>query len=155
MAHAHDGEETRTNAQKPHRMATVPPSHADYTYQAKFGIRAAAAVAPAHRGTIGRVAAGYREKILRELHGIEILAYVESVEGISLRRLTQKARSIRSSPNIVRCPDRVAAEKMFAHRAEMRNEGNTVGGVIGCVARKVPFRLGEPCSTASEADQRL
>ena len=136
-------------------MATkFRPSHADYTYQAKFGIRAwPGGGRTSARETIGRVAAGaIAKKILRERHGIEILAYVQTVKDIAATIDPEKVSFDQVESNIVRCPDAAAAEKMISLIEQMRNEGNTVGGVIECVARKVPAGWGEPVFDRLEAD---
>ena len=136
-------------------MATkFRPSHADYTYQAKFGIRAwPGGGRTSARETIGRVAAGaIAKKILRERHGIEILAYVQTVKDITATIDPEKVSFDQVESNIVRCPDAAAAAKMISLIEQMRNEGNTVGGVIECVARKVPAGWGEPVFDRLEAD---
>ncbi len=136
-------------------MATkFRPSHADYTYQAKFGIRAwPGGGRTSARETIGRVAAGaIAKKILREQHGIEILAYVQTVKDIAAKIDREHVTFDQVESNIVRCPDSAAAEKMISLIEQMRNEGNTVGGVIECVARKVPAGWGEPVFDRLEAD---
>ncbi len=136
-------------------MATkFRPSHADFTYQAKFGIRAwPGGGRTSARETIGRVAAGaIAKKILREQHGIEILAYVQTVKDITATIDPEKVSFAEVEANIVRCPDAAAAEKMISLIEQVRNDGNTVGGVIGCVARKVPAGWGEPVFDRLEAD---
>ncbi len=130
------------------------PSHADYTYQAKFGIRNwQGGGRTSARETIGRVAAGaVARKILREQFGVEILAYVKQVQRIQgevdLDTLTRK--EIES--NIVRCPDPAAAAKMIALIERTRRAGDTVGGIIECLARGVPVGWGEPVFDRLEAD---
>ncbi|MCX6892408.1 MAG: chorismate synthase, partial [Verrucomicrobia bacterium] len=112
-------------------MATkFRPSHADYTYQAKYGIRAwPGGGRSSARETIGRVAAGaIAKKILRERHGVEVLAYVSQVQrimaGIDPDRV--KAKDIES--NIVRCPDPAAAGRMIRLIEKVRKAGDSVGG---------------------------
>jgi chorismate synthase len=136
-------------------MATkFRPSHADYTYQAKFGIRAwPGGGRTSARETIGRVAAGaIAKKILHETFGVEILAWVQSVKHILATVDPETVNFADVESNIVRCPDAAAAEKMIALIEQMRAEGNTVGGVIECVARKVPAGWGEPVFDRLEAD---
>src|SRR5258708_9155173 len=97
-------------------MATkFRPSHADYTYQAKFGIRAwPGGGRTSARETIGRVAAGaIAKKILREEHGVEVLAYVKQVQRIVAEIDPDKASLKAVESNIVRCPDSAAAQKMI------------------------------------------
>jgi chorismate synthase len=136
-------------------MATkFRPSHADYTYQAKYGIRAwPGGGRTSARETIGRVAAGaIAKKILRESFGVEILAWVQSVKGITASIDAEKVSFEQVESNIVRCPDTATAEKMIALIEQARNDGNTVGGVIECAARKVPAGWGEPVFDRLEAD---
>ena len=129
------------------------PSHADYAYDQKYGIRAVAGGGRSSaRETIGRVAAGaIAKKILSEL-GIEVVGYVEKVHHIraEIDPLTVTLEQVES--NIVRCPDTVIAEEMIAHIEAIRKQGNSVGGVIGCVARGVPAGWGEPIFDKLEAD---
>jgi chorismate synthase len=136
-------------------MATkFRPSHADYTYQAKFGIRAwPGGGRTSARETIGRVAAGaIAKKILHERFGVDILAWVQSVKDITATVDRNSVTLEQVESNIVRCPDSGTAERMIALIEQMRNDGNTVGGVIECVARKVPAGWGEPVFDRLEAD---
>jgi chorismate synthase len=112
------------------------PSHADATYQAKYGIRNyQGGGRSSARETIGRVAAGaIAKKILKQMAGVEIVT-TEAVES-----------------NIVRCPDSEMAEKMIDLIDRLRREGNSIGGEIECVARNVPVGLGEPIFDKLEAD---
>jgi chorismate synthase len=130
------------------------PSHADFTYFAKFGIRAWQGGGRASaRETIGRVAAGaIAKKILREKFGVETLAYVKQVQKISAEINPDKVKFSEVESNIVRCPDKIAAEKMIRLIEKMRREGNTVGGVIEGIARGVPAGWGEPVFDKLEAD---
>src|SRR5436190_767160 len=109
-------------------MATkFRPSHADYTYQAKFGIRAwPGGGRTSARETIGRVAAGaIAKKILRERYGVEILAFVKQVQNITASVDPEKVKLADVESNIVRCPDKTAAEKMIKLIEKMRNAGDT------------------------------
>lgn len=136
-------------------MATkFRPSHADFTYQAKYGIRAwPGGGRTSARETIGRVAAGaIAKKILREQFGVEVLAYVQSVKDIAASIDRDQVTFAQVESNIVRCPDAAVAEKMIALIDQMRSEGNTVGGVIECAARNVPAGWGEPVFDRLEAD---
>jgi chorismate synthase len=130
------------------------PSHADYTYFAKFGIRAWQGGGRASaRETIGRVAAGaIAKKILRERFGVEILAYVKQAQKIIGNVNPDKVKLKDVESNIVRCPDKTAAEKMIQLIEKMRREGNTVGGIVEGVARGVPAGWGEPVFDKLEAD---
>jgi chorismate synthase len=123
------------------------PSHADYTYDAKYGVRAVAGGGRASaRETVGRVAAGtLAEDLLATLHGVEIVAWVAEVADVvapapELAMLTRAM--VDASP--VRCPDPASAEAMIAAIDAARRDGDTVGGVVRCVARGVPAGWGAP-----------
>ncbi len=136
-------------------MATkFRPSHADYTYVAKFGVRNwQGGGRTSARETIGRVAAGaIAKKILRERFGVEILAYVKQVQKLTaaVDQETVKSRDIEA--NIVRCPDAAAAERMVRLIEKMRRAGDSVGGIVEGVARGVPPGWGEPVFDRLEAD---
>jgi len=136
-------------------MATkFRPSHADYTYQAKFGIRNwQGGGRTSARETIGRVAAGaIAKKILRERNGVEVLAYVQQVQRIAARVDPETVKLKVVEANIVRCPDPVAAEKMIHLIERVRKAGDTVGGIVVGVARGAPVGWGEPVFDRLEAD---
>lgn len=129
------------------------PSHADFAYDQKYRIRAWSGGGRASaRETVGRVAAGALAKKLLSQSGVEILAWVEKVHRIStsIDPLTVTMGQIEA--NIVRCPDPAIAEQMIAHIEEVRKDGNSIGGVVGCVARGVPSGWGEPVFDKLEAD---
>jgi chorismate synthase len=130
------------------------PSHADYTYFAKFGIRNwQGGGRTSARETIGRVAAGaIAKKILRERHGVEILAYVKQVQRIVAGVNPDKVKFKDIESNIIRCPDKAVAEKMIRLVEKTRATGDTVGGIIEGVARGVPAGWGEPVFDRLEAD---
>jgi len=131
------------------------PSHADYTYDAKYGIRD-------HRGggrasareTIGRVAAAaVAKKVMERMApGLEIIAYVKSIRDLSAEIDPATVTACAVEANIVRCPDGAMAERMIALIKEVRSQGDSVGGTIECVARGVPAGLGEPVFDRLEAD---
>lgn len=129
------------------------PSHADFAYDQKYGIRAWSGGGRASaRETIARVAAGaIAQKILRSL-GVEIVAWVEKVQTIGSTVDSSVVRREDVEANIIRCPDAFAAEQMIAHVEAVRKAGNSVGGVISCVARGVPAGWGEPVFDKLEAD---
>lgn len=136
-------------------MATkFRPSHADYTYQAKFGIRSwPGGGRTSARETIGRVAAGaIAKKILRQKYGVEILAYVKQVQKISAEVDVEKVKAEDIEANIVRCPEAKAAHKMIRLIETVRKAGDTVGGIVEGVARGVPAGWGEPVFDRLEAD---
>ena len=136
-------------------MATkYRPSHADYTYQAKFGIRNwQGGGRTSARETIGRVAAGaIAKKILREQFGVEVLAYVTQVQNLAAVVDPEKVKGQQIEASILRCPEPAAAEKMIRLIERMRRSGNSVGGIVTGVARKVPSGWGEPVFDRLEAD---
>ena len=137
-------------------MATkYRPSHADYTYDAKFGVRALSGGGRASaRETIGRVAAAaVCQKVLDTLTpGVEVLAWVKSIQHLEAEvdSATIDAATIESNP--VRTGDPAMAEKMIEHIKSIRSDGNSVGGVIECVVRGCPVGLGEPIFDKLEAE---
>src|SRR5690349_17892481 len=108
------------------------PSHADYTYFAKFGIRAwPGGGRTSARETIGRVAAvAIAKKILRERHGVEVLAYVKQVQRIIADVNPEKVRFKDIESNIVRCPNQATAKKMIRLIEKIRRAGDSVGGIV-------------------------
>ncbi len=130
------------------------PSHADYTYQAKYGIRAWQGGGRASaRETIGRVAAGaIARKLLAEALGVEIVAYVTHVGALEAQIDQAAVTREAVEANIVRCPDPAAAERMIAAIDAARKDGDSLGGVVEAVARRVPPGLGEPIFDKLEAD---
>jgi chorismate synthase len=136
-------------------MATkFRPSHADYTYFAKYGIRNwQGGGRTSARETIGRVAAGaIAKKILRESYGVEVLAYVKQVHKLVARVDPEKVKLKDVEASIVRCPDPEAAAKMVRLVERVRRQGDTVGGIVEGVARGVPPGWGEPVFDRLEAD---
>jgi chorismate synthase len=139
-----------------HNKDTFRPSHADYTYQAKYGIRD-------HRGggrssareTAARVAAGAIAKLYLQQKGIEVLAHVSSVGNLNAPEITINSAkefiSLRES-NIVRCADTTAAVEMIELIDGIRKEGDTVGGKITCYIKNCPVGLGEPVFDKLHAD---
>jgi chorismate synthase len=130
------------------------PSHADFTYEAKYGIRAASGGGRSSaRETVGRVAAGaVAEKFLRERHGVEIVAWVSAVGQIDapeVDALHIDRAGVDASD--VRCPHAEAAARMAAEITRVREASDSVGGVITCVCRNVPAGLGEPVFGKAEA----
>ena len=131
------------------------PSHADYTYETKFGIRNWQGGGRASaRETIGRVAAAaIAKKVLKEIAAdLEIVAYVKSIHALTAEVEPATVRFDEVEANIVRCPDAAMAEKMIDFIKEVRSEGDSVGGVIECVIRGVPPGWGEPVFDKLEAE---
>lgn len=121
------------------------PSHADYTYQTKYGIRDyRGGGRSSARETIARVAAGAIAKTILKKYGIEIKAYTSKVHQIELTKNYLELDLNTIDNNIVRCPDAETAEKMIQLIDKARLNGDSVGGVISCIAQNVPAGLGEP-----------
>jgi chorismate synthase len=139
-----------------HNVDVFRPSHADYTYQVKYGIRD-------HRGggrssareTAARVAAGAVAKLLLKTRGIEIVAHVSSVGKIDAPNVSinSVAEFIEErEKNIVRCADPATAEEMIAYIDGIRKQGDTVGGKVSCHILNCPVGLGEPVFDKLHAD---
>jgi chorismate synthase len=130
------------------------PSHADATYDAKYGIRNwQGGGRSSARETIGRVAAGaIAKKILAQVAGVEIVAYVKRIKDLEavIEENTVTLEQVES--NIVRCPNPESAEKMLDLIERARKDQDSLGGVVECVARNVPKGLGEPVFDKLEAD---
>ena len=130
------------------------PSHADYTYDAKYGFRDwRGGGRTSARETAGRVAAGaIARKLLRERWGVEIVAWVAKVGRVALdcdpEGVTRDA--VERTP--IRCPDPTGAERMIAIVEAARKAGDSVGGVVGCAVRGCPPGWGEPVFDRLEAD---
>jgi len=131
-----------------HNVDVFRPSHADYTYMAKYGIRD-------HRGggrssareTAARVAAGAIAKLLLKTQGIEIVAHVSSVGRINAPNIEiNNAQEFidEREKNIVRCADPATAEEMIAYIDAVRKQGDTVGGKVSCYIKNCPVGLGDP-----------
>lgn len=159
-----DNEDARAGAYEKFKEL-YRPSHADFTYDVKYGFRSwQGGGRTSARETIGRVAAGaIAEKVLRLALGVEIVACVRRVERIDgdfdlleprAKQLVDPLRLTRAQVDAtpVRCPDLASAERMIARIDSARREGDSLGGVIECVARNVPPGLGEPVFDRLEAD---
>ena len=133
---------------------TYRPSHADYTYEAKYGIRNWQGGGRASaRETVGRVAAGaIARKLLTVAANVEVLAYVRRVQTIEAAIDPTQVSLATVESTIVRCPDATVAEAMIARIDEARRAGDSLGGVVECVCRNVPPGLGEPVFDKLEAD---
>jgi chorismate synthase len=130
------------------------PSHADFTYQTKFGIRNhEGGGRSSARETIGRVAAGaIAKKILKLAGDIEVRAYITRVHDIQMPASSAfpTLEEVEASP--VRCPHPETAEKMIERIKAVRNDGDSVGGIIECRVRNLPVGLGVPVFDRLEAD---
>jgi len=135
-------------------MNKIPrPSHADYTYQMKYGIRASSGGGRSSaRETIGRVAAGaIAEKVLKLKFGIEIVAWVSSVGTIDGDVDAVNLTRDIVDGNMVRCPDRAATQKMEEAIVAAKDAGDSLGGIVSCICRNVPAGWGEPVFDKLEA----
>ena len=134
---------------------TPRPGHADFTYEAKYGIRD-------HRGggrasareTVGRVAAGAIAKKFLSKEGIEILGYVAELGGIKaeIRSMDLSELRAKAESNPIRCPDRDAAGRMLQLLDQVRRDGDSLGGMVEILANGVPPGLGEPVFDKLDAD---
>ena len=122
---------------------TFRPSHADYTYTKKYGIRDyRGGGRSSARETANWIVAGAIAKQL--LKSITINAFTSSVGSINLNKNYQELDFSKTESNIVRCPDKASAEAMIAHIQDIKKQGDTIGGTITCVAQNVPLGFGEP-----------
>ena len=119
------------------------PSHADYTYDKKYGVRDyRGGGRSSARETASRVVAGAIAKQM--LGGIKIHAFTSSVGDIFIDKPYQDLDFSKIESNIIRCPDEATAEKMIAKVQDVKKQGDTIGGTITCVLQNVPVGLGEP-----------
>ncbi|MFH1188330.1 MAG: chorismate synthase [bacterium] len=137
-----------------HLKGVFRPSHADYTYIKKYGIRDwKGGGRSSARETLARVAAGaIAKKYLKEVCGIECLSYVSQIGSVCLPCIDKKVTWKDVEKNIVRCPHDETAEKMIALIKRIQEEGDSVGGVVSGVIRNVPVGLGEPVFDKFSAD---
>lgn len=127
-----------------HIAQAYRPSHADFTYDQKFGIRDYRGGGKSSaRETVNWVVAGSLAKQLLP-ENVEINAYVSSVGEIFCEKPYQDLDFSKTDSNDVRCPDAETAEKMIARIKEIKKEGNTIGGTITCVIKNLPVGIGEP-----------
>lgn len=136
-----------------HLRGLYRPSHADYSYQAKYGIRD-------HRGggrasareTLCRVVGGAFAKIVLHKAGISFITYVKQIGHIKLIKDPDNASVETIDKSIVRCPDKAISKKMERLLSELRKSGDTTGGVVRCIVKGVPAGLGEPVFDKLHAD---
>lgn len=126
-----------------HIKDTYRPSHADYVYEKKYGIRDyRGGGRSSARETVSRVVAGAIAK--QVITDVKINAFVSSVGEIFIDKPYQELNFSLTETNAVRCPDVVTAQKMEEHIKEIKKQGDTIGGTITCVIQNVPIGLGEP-----------
>ncbi|MBC8259553.1 MAG: chorismate synthase [SAR324 cluster bacterium] len=146
-------EDAKSNAYD-HLKDLYRPSHADYTFEQKYGLRDwMGGGRSSARETVGRVAAGaVAKKLLQHWGNIQTIAWVEQIHDIKSSVDKEKVSSDQIESSIVRCPDPQASEAMIARINEVRKSGDSVGGIIRAVVRNVPAGLGEPVFDKLTAD---
>ncbi len=136
-----------------HIKEAFRPSHADYTYQQKYGIRDyRGGGRSSARETACRVVGGAIAKLLLKRSGITIQAYVSCVGTVRLTKPYQQLNLAHAEQNIVRCPDDATANEMISLIETTRKAGDTIGGIVSCVISHVPAGLGEPVFDKLHAD---
>jgi chorismate synthase len=136
-----------------HLKEVFRPSHADYTYQEKYGIRDyRGGGRQSARETVARVLAGSFAKMLLRKMGIQIQAFVSQVHQIELTKPYWQLNLAQAENNAVRCPDAAVAQQMELAIEEAKLAGDTLGGVITCVVKHVPVGWGEPVFDKLQAD---
>ena len=136
-----------------HLKETYRPSHADFTYEEKYGLRDYRGGGRASaRETAARVIAGALAKQLLKKSGIEIVAYVSSVGKIQVEKNYLQLDLSKTESNIVRCPDEETANRIIELIQEAKAKGDTIGGIISCVIKNTPVGLGEPVFDKLHAD---
>jgi chorismate synthase len=128
-----------------HISGQFRPSHADYTYQTKYGSRDyRGGGRSSARETAARVAAGAVAKLLLRQQGVQIQAYVSQVGMLKLGKPYSELNLALTEENAVRCPDPETAGRMFQYIDEIRKQGDSIGGIVDCVVTGVPVGWGEP-----------
>ncbi|MPR34393.1 chorismate synthase [Salmonirosea aquatica] len=136
-----------------HIATQFRPSHADYTYQAKYGLRDyRGGGRSSARETAARVAAGAVAKMILQHAGISVNAYVSQVGKLRLEKTYQEMDLAQTEENAVRCPDPEMAQRMYDYIDETRKKGDSIGGVVTCVIQGTPAGLGEPVFDKLHAD---
>jgi chorismate synthase len=129
------------------------PSHADFTYQEKYGLRDyRGGGRSSARETAARVAAGAIAKLILKKENIRIQAYVSQVGNIKTETDYQKLDLSKTENNEVRCPDEKVAQLMIQHIKAIKKAGDTIGGIVNCVVQNCPVGLGEPVFDKLHAD---
>lgn len=129
------------------------PSHADFTYFEKYGVRDyRGGGRSSARETAARVAAGAIAKLFLRHYGITIQAFVSQVGDLKLGKSYQKLDLAKTEDNIVRCPDPETADRMIELIDQVRKDRDTIGGIVSCVVKGTPVGLGEPVFDRLHAD---
>lgn len=136
-----------------HLTDAFRPSHADYTYEMKYGIRDVdGGGRSSARETVARVVAGAIAKLFLREKGISVTAYTSQVGEVRLLKSYRDLDFSEIDANPVRCPDKLLAETMQRRIEQVRKEGDTIGGIVTCIAKGVPAGLGEPVFDKLHAD---
>lgn len=136
-----------------HLKEVYRPSHADFTYQQKFGIRDyRGGGRSSARETASRIVGGAIAKLILNQYQISIQAYVSQVGTIKLEKPYTELNLTKTEESIIRCPDEEIANKMISYIEEIRKNGDTIGGIISCVIKGTPIGLGEPVFDKLHAD---
>ena len=136
-----------------HIKDTFRPSHADYTYQEKYGIRDyRGGGRSSARETACRIVGGAIAKLYLKHLNVSIQAYVSQVGNIKLEKTYQELDLSKTEESIIRCPDAATAYKMVSYIEDIRKEGDTIGGIVSCVINGTPIGLGEPVFDKLHAD---
>lgn len=129
------------------------PSHADFTYQEKYGIRDyRGGGRSSARETACRIVGGAIAKLYLKHLNVSIQAYVSQVGHIKLEKKYQDLDLSKTEESIIRCPDAATAYKMISYIEDIRKEGDTIGGIVSCVIKGTPVGLGEPVFDKLHAD---
>jgi len=129
------------------------PSHADFTYQEKYGIRDyRGGGRSSARETACRIVGGAIAKLYLKHLNVSIQAYVSQVGHIKLEKKYQDLDLSKTKESIIRCPDAATSYKMVSYIEDIRKEGNTIGGIVSCVIKGTPIGLGEPVFDKLHAD---
>ncbi|MFI5141136.1 MAG: chorismate synthase [Bacteroidia bacterium] len=136
-----------------HLKDAFRPSHADFTYQQKYGHRDyRGGGRSSARETACRVVGGAIAKLFLKHHGVQLFAYVSQVHNIKLNKSYTEINAADIEKNIIRCPDEKIAQQMIEHIENIRKQGDTVGGTITCVIKHTPIGLGEPAFNKLHAE---
>jgi chorismate synthase len=128
-----------------HLKETFRPSHADFTYEHKYGFRDyRGGGRSSARETASRIVGGAIAKLLLKQQNISIHAFVKQVGEIKLNKTFHELDLSKTESSLVRCPDKETSDKMLAYIEEIKKEGDTIGGLIQCIIHNTPIGLGEP-----------
>ena len=135
----------QNNSDYDHLKNTYRPSHADFTYQQKYGVRDyRGGGRSSARETACRVVGGAIAKLILQKYNITVQAYVSQVGNIKLQKNYNDLDLSLTENSIVRCPDEVIADEMIRYIEAIRKEGDTIGGVVSCIIKGTPIGIGEP-----------